>query len=127
SLGAVKLGMDILLKDEKVSLERITGHGGLFTTKGVAQKYLSAAMDAPVTVMDTASEGGPWGMALLVAYMIDGKKEGSLQDYLSKRVFAGLEGTTLRADASEVAGFEAFADRYRQGLDIERSAIDNIG
>ena len=78
SLGAVKLGLDILLKDEKMAVDRIMGHGGLFKTKGVAQRYLAAAVHAPVSVLETAGEGGPWGMALLALYMIDKKEEGRL-------------------------------------------------
>jgi sugar (pentulose or hexulose) kinase len=91
----VKVGLDLLLKDEGVKVERIMGHGGLFKTKGVGQRYLAAAVGAPVTCMDTASEGGPWGMAILAAYLIDGKKDGSLEDYLEKRIFAGQEGSTI--------------------------------
>ena len=85
SLGAVKLGMDILMEDEKVKVERIMGHGGFFKTKGVGQRYLAAAVNAPVTVMDTASEGGAWGIALLAAYLIDKEPDEKLEDYLEKR------------------------------------------
>ncbi len=125
SLGAVKMGMDILFKKENVSVDAITGHGGLFTTKGVAQRYLSAAVNAPVTVMDTASEGGPWGMALLAAYMADGKTCGSLEEFLKDRIFAGLTGSTLMADEADVDGFTAFIRRYEEGLDIERAAVNS--
>ncbi|MBQ7372002.1 MAG: ATPase, partial [Blautia sp.] len=127
SLGAVKLGMDILLKDEGVKLERMMGHGGLFKTKGVAQRYLSAAVNAPVTVMTTASEGGAWGIALLAAYLVDGKADGvTLGDYLEKRIFPQLAGEAIMATPEEVAGFETFTRRYSAGLDAERAAIKAV-
>lgn len=123
SLGAVKLGMDILLKDEGVLLERIMGHGGLFKTPGVMQRYLAAAVNTPVTVMATASEGGAWGIALLAAYLADGKKDGKLEDYLDKRVFVNLTGETITPVPEDVAGFESFIKHYVAGLEIERAAI----
>lgn len=126
SLGAVKLGMDILLKDEGVKLDRIMGHGGLFKTPGVAQRYLAAAVNAPVTVMATASEGGAWGIALLAAYLADGKKDGKLEDYLEKRIFDKLTGDMIEPDPAEVEGFEIFTDHYKAGLSIETAAIDAI-
>ncbi|MCD8083072.1 MAG: FGGY-family carbohydrate kinase [Clostridiales bacterium] len=124
SLGAVKMGLDILLKDEGVKVDRIMGHGGLFQTEGVAQRYLSAAVNAPVTVMSTASEGGAWGIALLAAYLADGKKDGRLEDYLEQRVFRNLTGKTVQATKEEVDGFETFTARYRAGLAVEKSAIE---
>ena len=87
SLGAVKLGMDILLDEEKVKVSRITGHGGFFKTKGIGQRYLAAAVNVPVTVMDMASEGGAWGIALLAAYMLDRSPGERLEDYLEARIF----------------------------------------
>ncbi len=123
SLGAVKLGMDILLKNEGVKLDRIMGHGGLFKTPLVMQKVLAAAVNSPVTVMSTASEGGAWGIALLAAYMVDGKRDGKLEDYLDNRVFKGLTGDAVSPDESEVEGFEVFTKHYTAGLDIERAAI----
>lgn len=95
SLGAVKMGMDILMEDEKVKVERIMGHGGFFKTKGVGQRYLAAAVNAPVTVMDTASEGGAWGIALLAVYMIDKEIGEKLEDYLENRIFGELSGETV--------------------------------
>ena len=124
ALSAVKLGLDLLFKNERVEVDRITGHGGLFTVKGVAQRYLAAAVGAPVTVMDTASQGGPWGMALLAAYMIDGNNKGSLDKYLQDRIFSHMESSTLEASPDEVRGFEEFAKRYACGLEIERAAVD---
>ena len=126
SLGAVKLGMDILLKDEGVKLDRITGHGGLFKTPLVMQKFLAAAVNSPVTVMSTASEGGAWGIALLAAYLADGKREGKLEDYLDNRIFKNLAGEAVNPDPEDVAGFETFTQRYVAGLEIEKAAINAI-
>ncbi len=124
SLGAVKMGMDILMEDEKVKVERIMGHGGFFKTKGVGQRYLAAAVNAPVTVMDTASEGGAWGIALLAAYMIDKEIGEKLEDYLENRIFGELSGETVIPYAEEVEGFRIFMQRYKAGLAIEKSAIE---
>lgn len=126
SLGAVKLGMDILLKDEGVKMDKVFGHGGFFKTPGVGQRYLAAAVNTPVTCMATASEGGPWGMALLAAYMIDGRKDGKLEDYLEKRIFSGMVGTTIEPDPEEVKGMETFMKHYSDGLDIERAAVNTM-
>ena len=126
SLAAVKLGMDILLKEEHVRAERIFGHGGLFTVKGVAQRYLAAAVNTPITVMDTASQGGPWGMAILAAYMLYGKDRGSLEEYLEKNIFAGQTGSTIQPDPEETAGYEEFARRYKTGLYAEQAAISSM-
>ena len=123
SLGAVKLGMDILLKDEHVKLDRIMGHGGLFKTPGVAQRYLAAAVNAPVSVMSTASEGGAWGIALLAAYLAEGKEKGKLEEWLEKDIFVHLAGETIDPDPAEVEGYEVFTRRYVAGLEAEKAAI----
>lgn len=122
ALGALKQGMDILLKEEKVSIDTILGHGGFFKTKGVGQRILAAAIDTPVSVMETAGEGGPWGMALLAAYMIHRKDGESLENYLAQKVFAGNTGSCQEPDAGDVAGFEAFMESYRNGIGIEKAA-----
>ncbi len=124
SLGAVKMGLDILRKDEKVKVDRIMGHGGFFKTKGVGQRYLAAAVEAPVTVMDTASEGGAWGIALLAAYMLDRKKDEKLEDYLENHIFRQLSGETIAPDEKEIKGFNTFMQHYKDGLDIEKKAIE---
>ena len=126
SLGAVKLGMDILLKEEGVKLDRIMGHGGLFKTPGVMQRYLAAAVSTPVTVMETASEGGAWGIALLAAYLADGRRDGRLEDYLNQRIFSKLTGEAIAPDPADVEGFECFTKRYIAGLEVEKSAISAI-
>ena len=124
SLGAVKLGMDILMEEEKVKVERIMGHGGFFKTKEVGQRYLAAAVNAPVTVMDTASEGGAWGIALLAAYMVDKEAGEKLEDYIEKRIFAELSGETVIPYAEDVEGFRVFMERYKAGLAIEKTSIE---
>lgn len=124
SLGAVKMGLDILMKKEKVEVKKVTGHGGFFKTKGVGQRYLAAAVEVPVTVMDTASEGGAWGIALLAAYLIDRKENEKLEDYLEKRIFSELSGETLKPSEEDIRGFEKFMDHYRDGLEIEKKAIE---
>ena len=126
SLGAVKLGMDILLKDEDVKLDKIMGHGGLFKTPGVAQRYLAAAVNAPVSVMSTASEGGAWGIALLAAYLADGREKGKLEEWLDHDIFIHLAGETIDPDPAEVEGYEVFTRRYVAGLEAEKAAIEAV-
>ncbi|MBO7401966.1 MAG: ATPase, partial [Lachnospiraceae bacterium] len=126
SLGALKTGLDILLKTEGVKVDTITGHGGLFKTKGVGQSILAAAINAPVTVMDTAGEGGAWGMAVLASYMVRKGAGETLGAYLADKVFKGQTGTTMAPKAEDVAGFDEFLKRYTKGLAIERAAVENI-
>lgn len=124
ALGALKCGLDILLKKEHVRVDCIYGHGGLFKTKGVGQRILAAAMDAPVAVMDTAGEGGAWGIALLAQYMVCKDADETLDAYLNQRIFAGRTGTTMAPDPADVAGFDRFIELYKAGLPIEEAAID---
>ncbi|BBF45053.1 ribulokinase [Lachnospiraceae bacterium KM106-2] len=126
ALGALKTGLDILFKEEGVKLDKIYGHGGLFKTKGVGQKIMAGAIDVPVSVMETAGEGGAWGMALLASYMHNKKENETLDDYLKDSVFAGQEGTTINPDPVDVKGFDTFIERYSDGLGIERAAIDHL-
>jgi len=126
AFGALKTGLDILLKEEDVKIDSIFGHGGLFTTKGVCQKILAAAMNTPVSVMDTASEGGAWGMAILASYMVNKKDGETLEDYIKENVFAGTAGTTEQPDREDVEGFDKFIKKYSRGLAIERAAIENL-
>lgn len=125
ALGVVKIGMDILA-DEQVGLDSLLGHGGLFKTKGVGQRMMAAAMNTPVSVMETAGEGGPWGMALLAAYAKNRAAQESLPEYLSKRVFADAAGSCVEPNDKDVAGFEAFMVQYRAGLAVERAAVDHL-
>lgn len=126
SLGAVKMGLDILMKEEKVEVERITGHGGFFKTRGVGQRYLAAAVHAPVTVMDTASEGGAWGIALLALYLVERAQGETLEAFLEKRIFSGMSGMTITPEAEEIEGFEKFMEHYRTGLAVEKAAIASM-
>ena len=119
SLGALKVGMDIMLKQEHVKLDRILGHGGLFKTKGVGQSILAGAIE-------TAGEGGAWGIALLASYLVHKEEGESLPKFLSAKVFAGETGTVMGADPKEVAGFDTFIERYKEGFAIERAAVDHL-
>ena len=125
SLGALKIGMTIL-EQEKVKLDQLLGHGGFFKTKGVGQKIMAAAMNVPVTVMESAGEGGAWGIALLGAFMLFKTKGEALDAYLSKKVFAGEKGLTIQPDQRDIHGFAAFMERYKKGLGIERAAVDGL-
>lgn len=124
ALGALKTGLDILMKEEDVKVDKMLGHGGLFKTEGVGQKIMAAAVNAPVSVMKTAGEGGAWGMAILAAYMLDKAEDETLDTYLSDKVFAGEEGTTIAPDEKDVEGFDEFIKQYQKGLAIERAAVD---
>ena len=126
ALGAMKLGLDILFEQEQVEIDQILGHGGFFKTEGVGQRIMAAAMNVPVSVMETAGEGGAWGIALLAAYMLWKGEDESLEAYLADKVFAGEDSTTVAPDPRDVAGFAVFMDRYKSGLVIERSAVDAL-
>lgn len=126
ALGALKTGLDILLKEENVQIDKLLGHGGLFKTKEVGQKLLAAAVNAPVSVMETAGEGGAWGIALLASYMKDKKTDESLAQFLENRVFAGNTGVKIDPDTRDVEGFNKFVERYTKGLPIEKAAVENL-
>lgn len=126
ALGALKDGLDILLKEEGVQIDKMYGHGGLFKTPVVGQRIMAAAIDTPVSVMETAGEGGAWGIALLAAYMAQKEEGESLADYLSKRVFGGQEGVTEDPVPADVEGFDQFLKRYNEGLAIERAAVEHL-
>ena len=126
ALGALKTGMDILLKEEGVKLDKIMGHGGLFKTKGVGQKIMAGAIDTPVSVMETAGEGGAWGIAILASYMKNKKDGQTLEAYLDEEVFAGQKGEEIQPDPEDVKGFDQFMERYAAGLAIERAAVDSL-
>ncbi len=126
ALGALKIGLDILFEQEKVQIDQILGHGGFFKTKEVGQKIMAAAMNVPVSVMETAGEGGAWGIALLASYRLRKAENEPLEDYLSNKVFAGENGTTIAPDRKDVDGFATFMERYKKGLVIERAAVDGL-
>jgi sugar (pentulose or hexulose) kinase len=126
ALGAMKIGMDILLKDEGVKLDKMLGHGGMFKTEGVAQRYMSAAVNAPVSVMETAGEGGAWGIALLASYRLNKNKGQSLENFLDENIFVKQKEKVIEASPKDIEGFERFMERYKQGLAIERAAVENL-
>ena len=124
TVAVLKLGNDILFKEEKVKVDRITGHGGLFKTKGVGQRVLAAALNSPISVMETAGEGGAWGIALLAGYLIN-KKGKNLADYLEEVVFAGNTGVEIAPTKEDVEGFNRYMEYYKAGLAIEKAAVEN--
>ena len=126
ALGALKIGMDLLLKEEGVQVDKLLGHGGLFKTKGVGQQILADAMNTPISDMETAGEGGAWGIAVLASYMVQKAEGESLGDYLNNKVFAGQEGSELAPDPEGVKGFDEFIEIYKAGLPIQRAAIDSM-
>lgn len=125
TMSTLKIGMDILAK-EGVVIDSLTGHGGLFKTPMVGQKYMAAACNAPVTCMETAGEGGPYGMAILAAYMLNKGAGESLEDYLSARVFDDAKRSVIEPDPTDVEGFNEYIVRYRALLDVERIAVERI-
>ena len=122
SMATLKMGMDILA-EEAVAIDSLTGHGGLFKTEGVGQRYLAAATGAPVTCMKTAGEGGPYGMALLAAYRGRTGGEVPLEDFLAHCVFKDTEGSVLAPDPADVEGFNAYIRQYKKLLQVEETAV----
>ena len=125
SVGVLKIGNDILFNEEHVKVDRITGHGGLFKTKGVGQRVLAAAINSPISVMETAGEGGAWGIALLAAYLVKNNRQLSLAGYLDEVVFAGQAGVEIAPTAEDVAGFNRYIENYKACLPIEEAAVSN--
>ena len=124
ALATLKIGLDILTKEENVAIDKLYGHGGFFKTPEVAQRMLSAAVNAPVSVMETAGEGGPYGMALLAAYMVRKADGESLADYLDNKVFNNAKSSTLMATDADVAGFNKFLETYKKALEVEKCAVE---
>ena len=124
AVATLRLGMRIL-EEEGVHLDRLLGHGGYFKTPGVGQKLMAAALHVPVAVMETAGEGGAWGIALLAAYLVQKQEGQSLEDYLNTRVFAGNRGWVVEPDPADQAGFDAFLNRYAAGLAIQQAAVEH--
>lgn len=123
AVATLKIGMDILLKEEHVAVDSLMGHGGFFKTPVVGQRVMAAGMNAPITVMDTASEGGAWGMAILAAFMKEKETGEPLSSYLNDKIFAGQTGTTLQPEPEDVKGFEAFLEEYKRLLPAEKAAV----
>ncbi len=122
TMATLKIGMDILSIEEGVTLDTLLGHGGLFKTPKVGQKMMADALNIPVSVMETASEGGPWGMALLASFMLSKGEKETLKDYLNKNIFANSKGSIITPDAKDVKGFETYIENYKKGLVVEVAA-----
>ena len=114
---------DILFNEENVKVDKITGHGGLFKSTTAGQKVLAAALNSPISVMETAGEGGAWGIALLASYLVNNGEKLSLAEYLDKYVFSGNTGVEIAPDKADVAGFNKYIQNYKAGLDIEKAAV----
>jgi sugar (pentulose or hexulose) kinase len=130
TMAALKVGMDILVDKEHISLSQLTGHGGLFKTKNVGQRLMAAVLQTPIAVMESAGEGGAWGMAILAAYGAGALRAGgcaqSLAGDLGEKVFGENAGSRIEPDAGDVKGFSAYMDRYMKGLAIEKAAVENL-
>ena len=126
ALAALKSGVDLMLKEEGVQVDQLFGHGGYFKTKGVGQRIAAAAMNAPVSVMETAGEGGAWGIAVLAAYLNEKKDGQSLGDFLNEQIFAGNKGIKMDPVAEDVEGFEKFMKKYMKNLPAERAAVEAL-
>lgn len=124
AFSTLAIGMEILVDEEKIQIDKILGHGGIFKTPKVGQKLLSATINSPVSVMETAGEGGAWGIALLADYIIHAEQ--SLADYLDNVVFADTDVKTVEPDTADVAGFKVYLEKYKKGLAVERTAVETI-
>ena len=124
SVAVLKIGNDILFNEEHVQVDRITGHGGLFKTPGVGQRVLAAALNSPISVMETAGEGGAWGIALLAAFVVNNRKGQSLPEWLNDCVFLGNAGTEIAPSREDVEGFNKYIETYKRGLAIEKAAVE---
>ncbi len=126
AVATLHIGMEIIA-DENVTIDRLTGHGGLFKTKGVGQKMVAAAMNAPVSVLETAGEGGAWGIAILASYMRNRESAETLDSYLETKVFAGQAGEEIAPDEADLESMRIFMERYKKGMEIERAAVKALG
>ncbi len=124
SVGVLKIGNDILFNEEHIRVDRITAHGGLFKTKGVGQSILATALSSPISVMETAGEGGAWGMALLASFLAFNTDKMSLEDFLEKKVFAGNVGEEIKPKAEDVEGFNKYIESYKECLAVEQKAAE---
>lgn len=125
-MATLKYGLDILFEQEQVTVDNLLGHGGLFKVPGVGQKLLAGALNVPVSVMQTAGEGGPWGMALLAGYRLHRAERETLESYLRTRIFAGAEGSTVQPEEADRQGFAAFMENYIRCLAVEHAAVDAL-
>lgn len=126
AVACLKIGNDILFDEEKIKVDRITGHGGFFKTPGVGQRILAAALNSPISVMETAGEGGAWGMALLAGYLVNNVNDRNLADYLEMEVFEGNTGSSISPTAEEVEGFDRYIRNYLDALPVEAAAVKAV-
>lgn len=126
SLATLKVGNDILIKEEGVKVDTLYGHGGLFKTKEVGQKILAAAMNTPIALMSTAGEGGPWGMAVLAAYMSNKDENETLEEYLANKVFKEMESKIVYPDSLDVEGFDAYIEKYKDAVKVQKAAVEAL-
>jgi sugar (pentulose or hexulose) kinase len=130
SMATLKIGLDILVKEEGVTVSKLLGHGGLFKTPIVGQSIMASALNIPVAVMESAGEGGAWGIALLAAFAAykteAGNDSETLQSYLDNIVFSDSVVSTIEPNPEDVSGFEAYFERFKAALNVERSAVENI-
>ena len=126
AMATLKIGMDILIEKEHAEVDSLLGHGGFFKAKGVGQKLMAGALHTPVSVMETAGEGGPWGMALLASYLVNAEDGETLEDYLNKNIFAEAKSETAEPDETDMQGFEKFLERYKATLPVEKSAVETL-
>ena len=122
AIATLKIGMDMLHREEQVESDRLLGHGGFFKTPGVGQQILADALNVPISTMETAGEGGPWGMALLAAYSQQKRQGETLEDYLQNRVFCNAVSTCAQPDPAGVQGFRSYLDRYIACLPAQKQA-----
>ena len=122
AIATLKIGMDMLAREEQVESDKLLGHGGFFKTPGVGQQIMADALNVPITTMETAGEGGPWGMALLAAYMLRKAEDETMEDYLTNRVFRSAKSSCLQPDPAGVAGFQAYLHRYIACLPTQNAA-----
>jgi sugar (pentulose or hexulose) kinase len=125
-LATLKMGLDILIKEENIRIDRICGHGGYFKAPVTGPKFLSAAVGAPVITMESSGEGGPYGMALLAAYSAEKGENETLENYLSEKVFKNVQGSTVMPDDADVAGFETYTQNFKKLVEVEKAAIENV-
>lgn len=125
ALGALRVGMDILFEEEQVKIDTINGHGGFFKTPVVGQTVMAAALHTPISILETAGEGGAWGIALLASYLFQ-SKDLSLQEFLSQKVFAMSEASVIIPTKEDIEGFNAFFATYKMGLPVEQAAVKHL-
>jgi len=125
-MASLRIGMDILTEEEGVKVSGLLGHGGLFKTPVVGQKLMAGALNIPIAVMESAGEGGAWGIALLAAYSVEKEAAESLEAFLDNKIFENSAVSTITPDINDVKGFNQYLERYRAALEVEHAAIEHL-